>query len=75
MYHCFRLKENQDLKKEIEYLKKDIENIGIVSRDLDEKIKNKLKDMESNIDEKGKEFLKNAKYQKSNYKNVKMFTI
>ena len=53
----------QKLKQNIENLKKDIENIGIVSRDLDEKIKNKLKDMESNIDEKEKKILGKAKSQ------------
>ena len=53
----------QELKQNIENLKKDIENIGIVSRDLDEKIKNKLKDMESNIDEKEKKILGKAKSQ------------
>ena len=53
----------EDLKQNIENLKKDIENIGIVSRDLDEKIKNKLKDMESNIDEKEKKILGKAKSQ------------
>ena len=53
----------QKLKQNIENLKKDIENIGIVSRDLDEKIKNKLKDIESNIDEKEKKILGKAKSQ------------
>lgn len=53
----------QKLKQNIENLKKDIENIGIVSKDLDEKIEAKLESIKSNIDEKGKEFLKNAKYQ------------
>ena len=56
-------KDIQKLKQNIENLKKDIENIGIVSRDLDEKIKNKLKDMESNIDEKEKKILGKAKSQ------------
>ncbi|MCT7582781.1 dynamin family protein [Aliarcobacter butzleri] len=53
----------QKLKQNIENLKKDIENIGIVSKDLDEKIKAKLKNIESNIGEKEEEFLRNAKNQ------------